>query len=92
MKQNNFAFIDSQNLNLSIRELGWKIDWKRFRVYLKEKYFIEKAFLFIGFIEGNNALYRNKFSALLKFRIFRSFLRFLNDAEKKLSYKKEKTP
>jgi uncharacterized LabA/DUF88 family protein len=56
-KENNYAFIDSQNLNLSIRSLGWKIDYKRFRVYLKEKYAVEKAYLFIGFVEGNNHLY-----------------------------------
>lgn len=56
-KANNFAFIDSQNVNLAIRELGWKLDWRRFRVYLREKYGVTKAFLFIGFIEGNNDLY-----------------------------------
>ena len=32
---NNFTFIDSQNVNLAIRDLGWKIDWIRSRVYLK---------------------------------------------------------
>lgn len=57
-KENNYAFIDSQNLNLSIRELGWKLDWRRFRIYLKEKYNVTKAFLFIGFVEGNNDLYK----------------------------------
>ena len=56
-QENNYAFIDSQNLNLSIRELGWKLDYKRFRTYLNEKYGVTKAFLFIGFIEGNNNLY-----------------------------------
>ena len=56
-KSNNYAFIDSQNLNLSIRSLGWKLDFARFRVYLKEKYSVTKAFLFIGFVEGNNDLY-----------------------------------
>lgn len=54
---NNYAFIDSQNLNLAIRELGWKIDWRRFRVYLSEKYGVTKAFLFIGFVSGNQKLY-----------------------------------
>jgi hypothetical protein len=43
---NNYAFIDSQNLNLSIKELGWNLDFKRFRIYLQEKYSITKAFLF----------------------------------------------
>src|SRR3989338_3668112 len=54
---NNYAFIDSQNVNLAIRAQGWKLDWKRFRVYLHEKYGVTKAFLFIGYIEGNNELY-----------------------------------
>ena len=56
--KNNFAFIDSQNLNLSIRSLGWKLDFKRFRIYLKEKYNVSTAYLFIGFIDGNNDLYK----------------------------------
>lgn len=54
-----YAFIDSQNVHLSIKSLGWSIDWKRFRVYLKEHYGVTKAFLFIGYVEGNNALYTN---------------------------------
>lgn len=54
---NNFAFIDSQNVYLSIKSLGWSINWKRFRVYLKEHYGVTKAFLFIGYVEGNNELY-----------------------------------
>ncbi len=36
--QNNYAFVDSQNVNLAIRSLGWKLDFARFRVHLKEKY------------------------------------------------------
>lgn len=53
----NFAFIDSQNLNLSIRAQGWKLDFKRFRVYLRDKYRVEKAYLFIGYVHGNEGLY-----------------------------------
>ena len=41
-KENNYAFIDSQNLNLGIKEQGWILDFKRFRVYLREKYGITK--------------------------------------------------
>ena len=52
-----FAFIDSQNLNLGVRSLGWKLDFAKFRKYLKDKYKVEKAFLFIGFIEDNQLLY-----------------------------------
>lgn len=57
--KNNYAFIDSQNLNLSIKQLGWSLDFQKFRRYLKEKYDVSKAFLFIGFIAGNNDLYKS---------------------------------
>lgn len=54
---NNYAFIDSQNLNLGINKLNWKLDFKKFRIYLKEKYKVSQAFLFIGFIPENQDLY-----------------------------------
>ncbi|MCE1164391.1 MAG: NYN domain-containing protein [Bacteroidetes bacterium] len=53
----NFAFIDSQNLNLSILHQGWKLDFKRFRVYLKDKFNVTSAFLFIGYDPTNTNLY-----------------------------------
>jgi len=56
-KENNFAYIDSQNLNLGVKSLGWLLDYKKFRVYLREKYNIEVAYLFIGFIAQNDELY-----------------------------------
>jgi uncharacterized LabA/DUF88 family protein len=57
-KLDNYAFIDSQNLNLGVQSLGWKLDFQKFRAYLKDKYQVEKAFMFIGYIEGNNTLYQ----------------------------------
>ena len=56
-KEGVYAFIDSQNLNLGVRGQGWKLDFGRFRVYLKDKYKVEKAFLFIGYIPQNRNLY-----------------------------------
>jgi uncharacterized LabA/DUF88 family protein len=56
-KQNNYAFIDSQNVNLAIRDQGWILDFSRFRIYLKDKYHISKAFIFIGYINTNQNLY-----------------------------------
>jgi len=53
----NYAFIDSQNLNLGVRAQGWRIDYKKFRLYLKNKYNIENAYLFIGQVDANQALY-----------------------------------
>jgi uncharacterized LabA/DUF88 family protein len=55
--ESNYAFIDSQNLNLNIKLLGWSLDFAKFRIYLKEKYHVSKAFLFIGYAEENKRLY-----------------------------------
>ncbi len=52
-----YAFIDSQNLNLGVQSQGWKLDFKKFRLYLKNKYSVQKAYLFIGLIPGNEPLY-----------------------------------
>jgi uncharacterized LabA/DUF88 family protein len=64
-----YAFIDSQNLNLGTskniyknRKLiyrGWKLDFKKFRRYLLDKFRVEKAFLFIGYLKKNEKLYKN---------------------------------
>ena len=56
-KQPNYAFIDSQNLNLGIRSQGWRLDWRKFRQYLRNKYQVEDAYLFIGHVAGNEFLY-----------------------------------
>lgn len=57
--ENNYAFIDSQNVNLSIQSLGWRLSFPRFRAYLAEKYGVTKAFVFLGYIESNNELYQS---------------------------------
>lgn len=53
----NYAFIDSQNLNLGVRSQGWRLDFVRFRKYLRDKYHVEKALLFLGYLESNQKLY-----------------------------------
>lgn len=52
-----YAFIDSQNLNLGIRSQGWQIDYKKFRLYLRNKYNVTTAYMFIGMVEDNQQLY-----------------------------------
>ncbi len=52
-----YAFIDSQNLNLGVQASGWKLDFRKFRLYLKNKYGVSKAYLFIGQISGQESLY-----------------------------------
>ena len=68
--KNNYAFIDSQNLNLGIKNMGWNLDFKRFRIYLKEKYGVSVAYLFIGYIPENQDLYSSlqKDGYVLKFK------------------------
>ncbi|HJQ08566.1 MAG TPA: NYN domain-containing protein [Candidatus Saccharimonadales bacterium] len=163
----NYAFVDSQNLNLAIRSLGWKLDFRKMRIYLRDKYGVERAYLFIGYLPQNTDLYahlqeagficifrptlaykdgttkgncdaelvlqamidfnnydkavivsgdgdfqclakylheqgklgvllvpdQKKFSALLKFDIFKPYHRFVNDLRKKLEYlPKKKNP
>ena len=56
-EKRNYAFIDSQNLNLGVKSQGWTLDFARFRVYLRDKYSAGQAFLFIGYLPGNEALY-----------------------------------
>lgn len=58
-KINNYAFIDSQNLNLSIKALGWSLDYTKFRKYLSDKYNVTRVYLFIGYVRGNEVLYAN---------------------------------
>lgn len=54
---NNFAFIDSQNLNLGTQRMGWKLDWRKFRKFLRDKYGVTKAYMFIGYMSENEQLY-----------------------------------
>ena len=56
-KLNNYAFIDSQNLNLSAKDQGWTLDFNKFHTYLKHKFRTTKSFIFIGYMAGNESLY-----------------------------------
>ncbi|MFH1611704.1 MAG: NYN domain-containing protein [bacterium] len=57
-KDNNYAYIDGANLHKGIADLGWKMDYKRFRVWLSEKYKVRSAYLFIGLIPRYKELYK----------------------------------
>jgi uncharacterized LabA/DUF88 family protein len=52
-----YAFIDSQNLNLGIQAMGWKMDWRKFRAYLEKEYAVTKAYMFIGYMAENEPMY-----------------------------------
>lgn len=53
-----YAFIDSQNLYLGIINSGWKLDYRKFRNYLRTKYKLAKSYLFIGYVPENTNSYR----------------------------------
>ena len=53
----NYAYIDSQNLNMTIQNLGWNVDWAKFREYLRTRHSVAVAYLFIGYIAENQELY-----------------------------------
>ncbi len=63
-----YAFIDSQNLNLGASKdivrhgkkiyKGWNLDFRKFRVFLVDKFRVQKTFLFIGYIAENKKLYK----------------------------------
>lgn len=54
---NNFAYIDGANLHKGTAELGWKVNYPRFRTWLSEKYSITRAYIFIGLVPKYKDLY-----------------------------------
>ena len=52
-------YIDSNNLYRSARELGFEIDYKIFRGWLRQKYNPQFVYLFIGFISERAKFYEH---------------------------------
>ena len=53
----NYAFIDGNNLYLGAKSQKVKLDYRKLRLYLKNKFHVSKAFLFIGYDKNNESLY-----------------------------------
>ena len=54
----NIAYIDATNLDKALRrDLKWVLDYKKFRIWLTEKYKIERACIFIGHIPKYKDIY-----------------------------------
>jgi uncharacterized LabA/DUF88 family protein len=52
------AYIDAANLDKALRlTLLWELDYKKFRVWLSDKYKVERAYIFIGLIPKYKDLY-----------------------------------
>jgi len=50
----NIAYIDGQNLHMGMADCRppWKIDLARFRVYLREKYQVDRAYYYLGYVKS----------------------------------------
>ena len=62
-KKGNYAFIDSQNLNVSVQKFGWKMNWKKFREFLDDRYGVTKAYMFIGYVPEFEDIYEKMHQA-----------------------------
>ena len=73
-QENNFAFIDGQNLYMGTTKISkklWRINLKKFRIYLRNKYKVSTAYYFLGYVnEINHSLYEEiqKTGFVLMFR------------------------
>lgn len=56
-QNNNYAYIDGANLHKSTGYLEWEFDYGRFRVWLREKYAVRQAYLFLGMVPKYKNLY-----------------------------------
>jgi uncharacterized LabA/DUF88 family protein len=70
---NNLAFIDAQNLHLGTLRSNepWKVDFYKFRTYLRKKYNVSEAYFFLGAVdETNEDMYNaiQKAGFILQFR------------------------
>jgi len=54
----NIAYIDAANLDKALKlSLHWKLDYRKLRVWLSDKYAVQRAYLFIGLIPKYKDLY-----------------------------------
>lgn len=68
-----YAFIDSQNLNVSTQKIGWKMDWKKFRTFLREKHGATEAYMFIGYMPEHESMYEQLHGAGFKIVLKQTF-------------------
>lgn len=57
-KRNSFAYIDGANLYMGVSHMRWALDYARFRIWMREKHGVTKAYLFLGLIQKYSKLYK----------------------------------
>jgi len=62
-QRNNVAYIDGANLQNAVERLDWYFDYTRFRIWLKDKFGVNKAYLFVGYIPRFEDKYKEMRSA-----------------------------
>ncbi len=93
-EKSNYAFVDSQNLNLGIQKAGWKMDWKKFRQFLQTEHNVGVAYLFIGYMQENESMYEQLHEAgyLIVLKPTVGMLKPQETEEEKLKNEGEKKP
>lgn len=51
------VYIDGANLHKGVNALGWRLDYRRFRSWIRQKYEVDIATVFIGMISSHANLY-----------------------------------
>lgn len=87
-KESVYAFIDSQNLNLGTQRVGWHLDWRKFLKYLQTKQGVTKAYLFIGYLSENEAMYE-QLKALGYEIVYKPVVENTSDKDDKQDYGEE---
>jgi len=54
---NRFAYIDGANLHKGVGSAGWKLDYRKFRSWIRQKFGVSEAHLFIGMMPKHASLY-----------------------------------
>src|SRR3989344_2111680 len=57
MNKNSTAYIDASNLKFGVQQSNWELNYKAFRSWLRDKFGVSRAILFMGLIPGNAELY-----------------------------------
>lgn len=62
---NNIAYIDGQNLYMGTTKCDpkWYIDLARFRIYLRDKYKVNKAYYYLGYV-NDGEIYQNLYESI----------------------------
>ncbi|MDQ5971287.1 MAG: hypothetical protein QG566_233 [Patescibacteria group bacterium] len=55
--KNSTAYIDSSNLKFGVKQSGWELDYKSFRSWLRDKFGVNRAILFMGLLPDNFEYY-----------------------------------